>query len=233
MFVLESGDAESPRSVLFLHALGLDHEMWQPQLDGLSDSCLLLVADLPGFARSRSEQPGLRQAAESSAAVLRERDLRPVVVGVSYGGYVATVLAATHPKRISGLAISGVRTRVPAAAAYLQTALFRLVRPRLLAHGASVSREALAAEKTNLIAATRELATVDLAPFLPQITAPTIVFAPEHDRFVRRGVSDLAAAIPTARVVPLADSGHLWTQAQPQPLIDAILQLLPGGSSSR
>jgi pimeloyl-ACP methyl ester carboxylesterase len=230
MFVLESGSAESGKSVLFLHSLGLDHEMWQPQLEGLSESGLFLTVDLPGFARSRSEQPGLHRAAESCATILRERGLRPVVVGISYGGYVATVLAATHPELVSGLVISGVRTRVPTSAAHLQTALFTLMRPRSLARGASIPDEGLAAEKKNLIAASRELATVDLAPLLPQVTAPTIVFAPEGDRFVRRGVPDLAAAMPAARVVPLAGAGHLWTQARPQPLIDAIRALLPASS---
>lgn len=231
MFVLEKGKVKGGRSALFLHALGLDHGMWLPQLEELSDSCLLLAVDLPGFARSRSEQPGLRGAAESCAAILRERELRPVVVGVSYGGYVATVLAATHPGLVSGLAISGVRTRVPAGAAYLQAALFRLVRPRSLARGVSVPAEALVAERKNLISASRELATVDLAPLLPLVTAPTIVFAPERDRFVRRGVPDLAAAMSAARVVPLADAGHLWTQTQARPLVDAIHELLPRASS--
>jgi hypothetical protein len=31
--------------------------------------------------------------------------------------------------------------------------------------------------------------------------------------------------MPAARVVPLAEAGHLWTQAQPQPFIDAIREL--------
>jgi pimeloyl-ACP methyl ester carboxylesterase len=228
MFVLVAGSADAGRSVLFLHALGLDHRMWQPQLDGLSGTWLVLAPDLPGFGRSRSEPAGLHQASEAIAAVLRERDLRPVVVGVSYGGYVATILAATHPESVSGLIISGVRTCVPTSAAYLQAALFTLVRPRSLAGGETVPNDALANEKKNLVAASRELGKVDLTPFLTRITAPTIVFAPDRDRFVRRGIPDFVAAIPTARVVRVADAGHLWTQTTPEPLLDAIRDFPPG-----
>jgi pimeloyl-ACP methyl ester carboxylesterase len=196
--------------------------MWQPQLDALSDNGLLLAPDLPGFGRSRSEQAGLRSASDACAAMLSERGVRPIVVGVSYGGYVATVLAATNPGLVSGLVLSGVQIRVPTSAAYLQMALFGLIRPRSLAAGATIPRKDLAAEKRNLIGASRELGRVDLAPFLPRIATPTIVFAPARDRFVRGAIPKLAAAMPSARVVPLPDAGHLWTRDHPQPLINAI-----------
>ena len=85
---------------------------------------------------------------------------------------------------------------------------------------------ALATEKRNLIAASHELGSVDLRPVLPRISATTVVFAPEHDRFVRREVPHVARLLPNARVVPVPAAGHLWAADQPGPLTAAIRELL-------
>ena len=61
---------------------------------------------------------------------------------------------------------------------------------------------------------------------LPRITVPTVVFAPARDWFVRREVPDVAAAIPGARIVPIAGAGHLWPKTRPEPLSNAVRELL-------
>jgi pimeloyl-ACP methyl ester carboxylesterase len=230
MFVSETGSA-SGGTVLLLHALGLDHTMWQPQAAALHD-CLVLAPDLPGFGRSRFERGGLDAAVDECAALLRSRTRMAVVAGVSYGGYVAALLAAAHPDRIAGVALSGVRRRVPRAGAMLQAAVFRGVRLHSLSRGESVPASALAAEKRNLIDASHELGRVDLRSVLPRISASTVIFAPARDRFVRREVPHVAAATPGARVVPLSGAGHLWTKNRPEPLVDVIRELLAEASQS-
>jgi pimeloyl-ACP methyl ester carboxylesterase len=129
---------------------------------------------------------------------------------------VAALLAADHPELVAGLALSGVRRQVPRGAAMLQTTIFRAVRSGSLGRGQPAPAPALAQEKRNLIEATRELGRVDLRPVLPRIAAPTIVFAPERDRFVRGDVPHVAAAIPDAEIIPIPGAGHLWIQDQPE-----------------
>jgi pimeloyl-ACP methyl ester carboxylesterase len=228
MVVFETGSASGGK-VLLLHALGFDHNMWQPQAAALHD-CLVLAPDLPGFGRSRLEQGGLDAAVDECAALLRSRAQVSVVAGVSYGGYVAALLAAAHPDLVAGVALSGVRRQVPRAGAALQAAVFRGMRARSLSRGEPVPASALAAEKRNLIDASHELGRVDLRSVLPRITAPTVIFAPARDRFVRREVRHVAAAIPDARVVSLSRAGHLWTQSRPEPLADVLRELLAEGS---
>jgi 3-oxoadipate enol-lactonase len=227
VFVLQTGSS-STRAVLLLHALGLDHSMWRPQTEALHD-LLVLAPDLPGLGRSRSEPGGLDAAVDECAAFLRSRDLVAVVGGVSYGGYVAALLAAEHPDLVAGLALSGVRRQVPRRLAQLQAAMFRGVRARGLSRGETVSRWALAAEKRNLVSASSELGRVDLRSALPRIKAPTVVFAPARDWFVRREVAHLAAIIPEAEVVAIRGAGHLWTERLPQPLIDVIRNMTSAG----
>jgi pimeloyl-ACP methyl ester carboxylesterase len=89
-----------------------------------------------------------------------------------------------------------------------------------------VPASALAAERRNLIDASHDLGRIDLRSVLPRITAPTVICAPARDRFVRREVPHVAAAIPGARVVPLSGARHLWTQNRPEPLADVIRELL-------
>ncbi len=204
--------------------------MWRPQTEALRD-LLVLAPDLPGLGRSRSEAGGLDAAVDACAAFLRSHDLVAVVGGVSYGGYVAALLAAEHPDLVSGLALSGVRRRVPRRLAALQATMFRGVRARGLSRGETVSGWALAAEKRNLVSASSELGRVDLRSALPCIKAPTVVFAPARDWFVRREVAHLAAIIPGAVVVAIPGAGHLWTERRPQPFIDVVREMTSAGEN--
>jgi 3-oxoadipate enol-lactonase len=224
VFVAESGLA-SGRVALFLHPLGLDHTMWASQQEALDGELRLMLADLPGFGRSRLEECGI----ERSVAACAERlvgDAGPaVVIGVSYGGWVAAMLAANYPHLVSGLAISGVRGRIPRSLAALQAAAFRLMPLGQVNRGETVAKDLLELEKAHLLEASRELAEIDLMSSLPRITAPTVVFAPSRDWFVRREAPQVAAAIPNARLAPVPGAGHLWTEQQPAPLSECVRAL--------
>lgn len=224
MFVAESGLA-SGRVALFLHPLGLDHTMWERQREGLGDELHLVMPDLPGFGRSRLEECSVGLSVEACAECLRGVTGPAVVIGVSYGGWVAALLAANYPNLVVGLAISGVRARVPRSLAALQAAAFRAMPVGQLKRGEPVSNDVLKIEKRHLIEASRELAEIDLMASLPLITAPTVVFAPSRDWFVRRDAPHVAAAIPGARLTPVPGVGHLWTERRPAPLIECVRAL--------
>jgi pimeloyl-ACP methyl ester carboxylesterase len=70
-----------------------------------------------------------------------------------------------------------------------------------------VNRERVT-ERRHLIEASKELGRVDLRLLLPRISAPTVVFAPARDGFVRGDVAGAAAAVPNARLIP--NTGR-WT----------------------
>jgi len=224
VFVLESGPA-SGDVVLFLHALGLDHSMWASQQAALGDELRLVMPDLPGFGRSRLEQSSIDRCVEACAERLVHGSRPAIVAGVSYGGWVAALLAAKHPGLVSGLVISGVRPDIPRYLAELQAMAFRMMPACGLRRGDRVAKHELKSERTNLIAAIRELPAIDLMSSLKQITAPTVVFAPSRDRFVHRQAPLVAAAIHNAQLVPLPGAGHLWPLRQPTPLTERICML--------
>src|SRR5262249_6997022 len=148
-----------------------------------------------------------------------------LAAGISYGGWVAAMLAAKHSNLVSGLVISGVRPDIPRYLAELQAMAFRITPARALRRGEPVARRDLKTERANLVTAARELPTIDLMSSLKQITAPTIVFAPSRDTFVRRQAPLVAATVRDAQLVPLPDAGHLWPVKQPTPLTERIRAL--------
>lgn len=225
MFVAESG-RETGRVALLLHPLGLDHTMWQLQEDALADEVRLLMPDLLGFGRSRHTASGLERSVEACAERLRAMASPAVVFGISYGGYIAAMLAAQYPELVMGLALSGVRRRVPGALVTLQAAAFRLMPVAVVSQDGVLRNDGRAAERRHLIEASHELGKVDLGTVLPRIATPTVVFAPTRDWFVRREVRHVAGSIRGARTVSIPGAGHLWPTSQPRPLTDAIRSLI-------
>ena len=132
------------------------------------------------------------------------------------------LLAARYPELVARVLISGVRPRLPRSLAMLQAAAFRTMPAGRLNRNDPGSIEAAKIEKRNLIKASHELSEVDLTSSLARITAPTDVFAPSRDWFVRGYAAEVAAAVPYATLIPVPGAGHLWTGRQPAPLIERI-----------
>lgn len=199
--------------------------MWRAQQVALGDEFRLRMPDLPGFGRSRLEECGIDLRVKACAECLQAGTDPALVIGISYGGWVAALLAARYPDLVAGLAISGVRARVPRSLAALQAAVFRAMPIGRLNRGDPVSADLLKVEKRHLIEASRELSEIDLMSSLSRIAAPTVVFAPSRDWFVRREAPHIAAMIPGARLIPVPGAGHLWTERQPAPLHECVRAL--------
>jgi len=94
--------------VLLVHGqpgLGSD---WDAVAALLVDDHRVLVPDRPGYGASGSETLSMQGNAEALADVLAERHAAPAtVVGHSYGGGVAILLAAAHPELVAGLVLVG------------------------------------------------------------------------------------------------------------------------------
>ncbi|MGH2758920.1 MAG: alpha/beta fold hydrolase, partial [Actinomycetota bacterium] len=104
--------------VLAFHGITANHLMWAPVADLLHDEVRLIAPDL----RGRGESAGLRgpwgMAAHVRDGIATLDHLgidRAMVVGGSMGGYVAVLMAARHPDRVSsvGLCDGGVALPLP------------------------------------------------------------------------------------------------------------------------
>ncbi len=104
--------------VFAAHGITANHLMWEPVAELLGGSVRLIAPDLRGRGGS-SALPGpfgMAAHVRDAIAVLDHLSIeRAAVVGGSMGGYVAVLLAAQHPHRITsvGLCDGGVALPVP------------------------------------------------------------------------------------------------------------------------
>ena len=95
-----------PVRVVALHGWGRDRRDFRRVLEGFD----AMAVDLPGFgaAPPPGEPVGAAGYAGVVAAWLERLDGPQVLVGHSFGGRVAVVLAATRPELVAGLVLAGV-----------------------------------------------------------------------------------------------------------------------------
>lgn len=99
-------------TLLFLHGGGVDHRMWQPQLDAFP-TCRRIALDARAHGQSSTPTKPYRLV-DDVVAVLDALDLdRVVVVGLSMGGGTAVDLAVERPDRVEALVVSGTGTSAP------------------------------------------------------------------------------------------------------------------------
>jgi pimeloyl-ACP methyl ester carboxylesterase len=117
-------------AVIALHGWGRNRADWNSTLQGYD----ALALDLPGFGATPHPDEGwstgeyaawLRECLEDSARFGGER---PVLVGHSFGGRVAVRLAATDPRLVRGLVLTGVPLLRPKTAARKPPFSFRAMR---------------------------------------------------------------------------------------------------------
>ena len=236
--------------VVLIPGLTAGRAVWSGLVAGLPGYRYHLV-EVAGFAGSavggNAQGAVLAPLAAEIARYIAASGLRaPAVIGHSMGGTIAMMLATRHPARVGkvmavdilpapagmfGASAASVR---PLADALLESVTStpggqRLLQS-LLGGGGNVGG---ARSDSNLVArATHELALLDLADDLPKIAVPfTVVYAmPPAAR------ADPAATMRTyqaayrparnARLVPIADSGHMIMYDQPARFREAVRAFL-------
>jgi 3-oxoadipate enol-lactonase len=223
-------------SIVFLHGYPLTHDMWQPQIAPLSQANHVVLLDLPGFGLARGEPvpETLEGFAESVRASISVFSTSPVVVvGHSFGGYVALQLYRQHPEMFRGLVLTNTRSAGDSAEAREKrlATIQRLEAPNqtldvdevakgLLAPATweaggpvvTTVREMVGGAPTPTVRATlRAIANrPDLTPVLAEIRVPTLVIWGEEDRLIPPAQSQsMVPLIPAGSGVGIPAAGHL------------------------
>lgn len=112
---------EKPTIVLVHGGPGHDHSLYKPDFSALADVAQLIYYDQRGHGRSDPASPAtwtLAQWAEDLKALCDHLGIdRPIVVGTSFGGFVAQTYASRYPDHPSALILISTATRLDAAAA--------------------------------------------------------------------------------------------------------------------
>jgi len=213
--------------VLALHGWGGSAESFWPVAERLAPlGYQVHVPDLPGFGESEAP-PQPWGVADYVAFVLAYLDAaalaRVAVLGHSFGGRIAMMLAADHPARVSKLALAnsaGLRTP-PTAAQQARRVVAHAARETLNAVGLRGLRARVQASYNArygsddyrnagpLRATFLRVIAEDIAPYAARVQAPTLLIWGDQDQDTplwqgRR----LEQLIPDAGLVVFQGAGH-------------------------
>jgi len=230
--------AGSGPPVLLLHGIGGAADSFAPQIPVFAARHAVLAWDAPGYARSADPDgpPGMSGYAALAAALLA--GLGPAhVVGVSWGGVIATRLALEFPGSVRSLVLAD-STRGSGRTAATRAGM--LARPAALERDGATTFAAQRAPKllspsapadlvrrvTDTMAASIRLpgygyAAASMAETahdraLALVAVPTLVVCGRQDTVT--GVPEsavIAAAVPGARFHVIENAGHLANAEQP------------------
>ena len=240
IYFVEHGDG--PPCLVLHGGLGYDHTVYRHAFDRLGDRLRVVYYDQRGNGRSGRpplETLTMEQLADDAAGLLDHLGLpAAVVIGHSYGGFIAQELAIRHPDSVAGLVLVGTTPGQPGEAddpaadpgpppppevlAAMSTPVetdeaFEQVARQLLPYYVhAISAEAFAPLMAETIFDVSAMArSMELVPTwstvdrLDQVRAPTLVVVGGHDVFCSPPQSvRIARQIRHAELEVLPESGH-------------------------
>lgn len=228
-------------ALLMLHGIGGSADTFEPQFVEMGDRLRLLAWDAPGYARSADPAAPMTidDYADAAAEIIRDRcgDDGAHVLGMSWGGVIATRLALRHPDLLRSLILGDSTVGSGATAASAATMRARIDElhdigteefasrraPKLLSGNATdeqreqvVEAMRAAIRPTGYTSAARSMADTDHTADLRGIDIPTLVFCGDQDTVTGMAASQvLAGGIPDAVFVTIHGAGHLANQECP------------------
>lgn len=256
LYVDDQGGADMPIALLW-PSLFTDHTMWRHQIDALHENgWRTLALDPPGHGGSPGSGRGftMDECAEAALQVLDAADVRtPVVVlGDSWGGFVAPRVALRAPHRVRGIVLFNTSaergTPLERMRATLLTNLLairaldkivmRMITGLMLAPETQRRRPELGAElidhlrawnRHSLITSVRSV-LVDrdaVLDALPKVSAPALIVSGREDKlFPSIHSRRIAETLPHARRVEVPGAAHLVPLEVPEAANALILEFV-------
>jgi 3-oxoadipate enol-lactonase len=237
---------KSGRLLVMLHGAGVDHRMFDPQLDTLSQRYRLAVPDVRGHGRSRPNARlfSIAEAVDDVLALLDYLGGPVILLGQSMGGNIAQELVFHAPSRVLALvAVDCACHTLPLSAAQrallaVSPALLRLLPQRLLwsstvalSKRTDVRRYLSAAVRQLSKAELLEITTATLRALHPEpgyrIPCPVLIMRGEHDRAgAIRQQAPVWARRDAAEYAILPDAGHLSNMDNPLVFNQRVMEFL-------
>jgi pimeloyl-ACP methyl ester carboxylesterase len=229
-------------ALLLTHGYSATSQMWSGQIEALAKAYKLILWDMRGHGQSEyPADPGAYSEAATVADMAALLDAvgakRAIVGGLSLGGYMSLAFHLAHPDRVRGLLIIDTgpgyrndearegwnRNALKTAERYETEGLGRL------AAGSVERRTSRHRSADGLALAARGMLTqkdARVISSLPTIAVPSVVVVGADDTPFLTASDYMAAKIPGAKKVMIADAGHAANIDQPAAFNEAILGFL-------
>jgi 3-oxoadipate enol-lactonase len=243
-YIEAGGGAATP--IIFLHGVGSDKRVWDPQLGHFARGRRAVAFDYPGYGESELIEHATRD--DYAAAILAAMDALQIetahVCGLSLGGVIAVAMHAAAPERCASLIIAdsfavhpdgqAIHDRSVSASQSMTMRELAEARSGLLL--GSATTPALQAEVIETMAAIDPAAyrlgaaavwLADQRDRARAIDVPSLILVGEEDGITPPALSEeLLALIPGSRLVRIAKAGHLANAEQPEAFNAAIESFL-------
>ena len=250
------GDGAPTRPwLVFAHALGHDHSMWDAQAGAFGRACNILRLDLRGHGRTEAP-PGeytLEQIADDVRALLDHLGIaRCHFVGLSLGAMVGLMAAIRFPRRVACLVLAGAMCRfspqsqpqwasglaavrsplgmdaiIDATLSGWFTAAFFATRAADVARSARVFR---ATPVGGFLGAVAAMSRADLTTRLSSLSCPVLVLLGESDRVTPAASAErILLEVPQALMRRIPGAAHLSNIEQADEFNVAVREFLASG----
>jgi pimeloyl-ACP methyl ester carboxylesterase len=108
-----SASRPDARPIVFVHGVRTSSAIWDHQVAAMARSGHPSVAvDLPGHGARAHERFTLHGALDAIGQAVESFSVKPLVVGLSLGGYSALAYAARHEGTVAGVVLAGCSTEI-------------------------------------------------------------------------------------------------------------------------
>ncbi len=239
--------------VVLLHGYPFNRTMWRDQVEELKQHHRVIVPDLRGHGET-TVTPGvatMEDMARDVAALLESLEVsRPVIGGLSMGGYVALAFSRLFPLKVRSLVLANTRAqgdteeakrnREQQAEKALSEGMEGIadgLLPKLLAPETFSQRPDIVKRVRDMIVATNpEGAAAALRgmaqrqnqiPFLSNIIAPTLILVGSEDALTSVADAELMhREIGGSRLRIIEGAGHVSNLEKPEEFNRALVEFL-------
>ncbi len=237
-------------TIVFSHALGYDHTMWDAIVPSFSDRYAIVAYDHRGQGKSEkcASDFSIDALVDDAASVIVNEVFAKGggavhFVGLSMGGMVAQGLAARYPHLVKSIVVANSAMQYDDAAKALwraridtvnrkgMSAVVDMALSRWFGESYRAANPTVIAEVTRILLANdaiayartcAAIAAIDFSKTNRSIACPTFVIAGARDEATPRALSEaIAASIPSARLASI-DAAHVSAVEKPSDFVTLL-----------